>query len=316
MREKIVYSRCADAVQRGEGRTMEEIQQKKSPLFSRDWWREMAFLNLGTLLTAVGIYYFKFPNHFATGGVSGISILLAEMIPNYSTATVNLVLNLALLLIGALFVGRSFGIRTAYATVVSSWLTVAFDKLTPLAAPMTSQPLLELLFAVALPAVGAAMLFDVNASSGGTDIIAMMLKKYTRMHIGTGLALADCIVAAGACFVFGMEAGLFSLLGLFLKSVLVDTVMDNLRTCKVFQIITDYPEPICQYIIENLNRSSTVHEGRGAFTHKEHEVIMTVVTRSQAVRLQRYVRSVDPHSFITITSSSEIVGKGFRGMSE
>ena len=188
--------------------------------------------------------------------------------------------------------------------------------LVPMSAPMTSQPVLELMFAVGLPAVGSAILFNVDASSGGTDIIAMLVKKYSHMNIGLALAIADLIVAIGACFAFGMETGLFSLFGLFLKSYMVDAVMDNLRTYKVFQIITDNPDPICKFIMENLHHSATIMDGKGSFTHEERKIIMTVINRSQAIRLQLFVRATDPHSFITITSSSEIVGKGFRGMSE
>ena len=280
------------------------------------WVRQMLLLNLGTFLTAIGIYFFKFPNHFTTGGVSGISILLDHWIPGISTATLNLILNIVLLGIGVVFLGRSFGVRTAYATVLSSVLTWLLERICPMNGPMTSQPLLELLFAVGLPAVGSAILFNVDASSGGTDIIAMLLKKYTKVNIGTGLAMADILVAVGACFVFGMETGLFSLFGLFTKSVLVDVVMDNLRTYKVFQIVTDRPDPICDFIMNNLNHSATVTDGIGSFTHTHHRVVMTVVNRSQALKLQAFVRQTDPHSFITITSSSEIIGKGFRGMSE
>ena len=185
-----------------------------------------------------------------------------------------------------------------------------------MSAPMTTQPVLELVFAVALPAVGAAMLFNVDASSGGTDIIAMLVKKYSHINIGLALGLADLLVALAACFTFGMETGLFSLFGLFLKSYMVDAVMDNLRTYKVFQIITDNPGPICDFIMQKLHHSATIMEGQGSFTHEKREIIMTVINRSQAIRLQLFVRATDPHSFITITSSSEIVGKGFRGMSE
>ena len=276
----------------------------------------MGYLNLGTLLMSIGVYFFKFPNHFTTGGVSGISILISRYVPSLSTATFNLIFNILLLIVGLIFLGRRFGIRTAYSSMMFSLLTLLMEKILPMEAPMTSQPLLELMFAVGLPAVGSAILFDVNASSGGTDVIAMLLKKYSRMNIGLGLALADLAVAVGACFAFGMETGLFSLFGLFLKSMLVDTVMDNLRTCKVFHIITDHPEPICKFIMESLHHSATVTEGEGSFTHEKRRIIMTVVNRSQAVRLQLFIRATDPHSFITITSSSEIIGKGFRGMTE
>ncbi len=292
---------------------MENTEEK---LFSPAWWKQVGWLNLGTLLMAVGVYFFKFPNHFTTGGVSGISIVVAHFIPTVTTATLNLILNILLLIIGAFFLGRGFGLRTAYSAVMSSVLTYVFERLIPMDAPMTTQPVLELMFAVGLPAFGSAILFHVNASSGGTDIIAMLVKKYSHMNIGLALALADLLVAVTACFTFGMETGLFSLFGLFLKSYMVDAVMDNLRTYKVFQIVTDNPEPICNFIMKDLHHSATLIDGVGSFTHEKRKIIMTVINRHQAIRLQLFVRATDPHSFITITSSSEIVGKGFRGMTE
>lgn len=296
---------------------MNDLRKKmEEKLHSPKWWKEIAMLNVGTILVSMGVYFFKFPNHFTTGGVSSISILIDRYIPSMTVATLNLILNLVLLLVGVVFLGRSFGVRTAYSTVVSSVLTLALEKWVPMNAPMTSQPLMELIFAVGLPSVGTAILFDVDASSGGTDVIAMLFKKYTRVKAGTGLAMADAVVAIGACFAFGMETGLFSLFGLFLKSMLVDLVMDNLHTCKVFQIVTTNPEPICNYIMEKLDHSATLTHAVGSFSHGQREVVMTVVNRSQAARLQRFVRQTDPHSFITITSSSDIIGKGFKGMTE
>ncbi len=292
------------------------MENTEAKLFSAAWWKQMGWLNLGTLLMAVGVYFFKFPNHFTTGGVSGISIVVAHFIPTVTTATLNLILNILLLGVGVIFLGRGFGLRTAYSAVVSSVLTYVFERAVPMTAPMTSQPVLELMFAVGLPAFGSAILFHVNASSGGTDIIAMLVKKYSHMHIGLALGIADLVVALAACFTFGMETGLFSLFGLFLKSYMVDAVMDNLRTYKVFQIVTDNPDPICNFIMKDLHHSATLIDGVGSFTHENRKIIMTVINRHQAIRLQLFVRATDPHSFITITSSSEIVGKGFRGMSE
>lgn len=292
------------------------MENTEAKLFSAAWWKQMGWLNLGTLLMAVGVYFFKFPNHFTTGGVSGISIVVAHFIPTVTTATLNLILNILLLGVGVIFLGRGFGLRTAYSAVVSSVLTYVFERVVPMTAPMTSQPVLELMFAVGLPAFGSAILFHVNASSGGTDIIAMLVKKYSHMHIGLALGIADLVVALAACFTFGMETGLFSLFGLFLKSYMVDAVMDNLRTYKVFQIVTDNPDPICNFIMKDLHHSATLIDGVGSFTHENRKIIMTVINRHQAIRLQLFVRATDPHSFITITSSSEIVGKGFRGMSD
>ena len=300
---------------RGKGRAA-PVSTKEKTLFTPGWWKEMAYLNIGTFLMAVGVYFFKFPNNFTTGGVSGMSILLAPFFPALSTSVMNLILNIVLLVVGLFFLGRSFGIRTAYSSIMFSLMMLVFERVVPMNAPMTGQPLLELMFAVGIPAVGAALLFDANASSGGTDVLAMLMKKYSHINIGLALGLVDLVVAVGACFVFGMETGLFSIFGLFVKSVLVDAVMDNLRTYKVFHIVTDNPDPICDYIMNRLHHSATVYEGEGSFTHQKHKIIMTVVNRSQAVKLQLFVRANDTHSFITISSSSEIIGKGFRGMTE
>ncbi|MBE5777067.1 MAG: YitT family protein [Clostridiales bacterium] len=278
--------------------------------------RDLVYLNVGTLILAIGVYFFKFINNFCTGGVSGISIVVSHLIPSVSTATMNMILNVVLLVLGLAIIGPGFSLRTAYSAVLSSAVTLLLEKVFPLAAPMTGQPFLELIFAVALPAVGSAMLFLADASSGGTDILAMILKKYTRLNIGSALVCVDCVVAVSACFIFNMETGLFSILGLLLKAFMVDYVMDSMETFKVFHIVTSNPEPICAFIMENLGHSATVTRGEGSYTKEERHVLMTVVNRSQALALQKFVRKTDPHSFMTITTSSHIIGKGFRGMSE
>ena len=284
---------------------------EKPALFSLGWWRDAALLNLGAVLVAMGVYFFKFPNHFTTGGVSGLSILMHRYLPGLTTATLNLILNLLLLLVGVLCLGRSFGLRTAYATVVSSLATMFFEWALPMSAPMTSQPLLELIFAVALPSVGTALLFQVGASSGGTDVIAMLIKKYSHFNIGTGLAMADVTVALWSCFAFGMETGLISLFGLFLKSVLVDTVIESLNRKKSFILVTSDPEAVAAFITHDLHRSATIWEAKGAYSHETKWVVLAALNRAQAVTLRRHLKETDPHAFMLITNSSEIFGKGF-----
>ena len=278
--------------------------------------KDFALLNLGTLILTIGVYFFKFPNHFTTGGVSGISIILHALIPGVSMGDANLVLNLFLLLLGWIFLGSSFGLKTAYSSVMYSLLTIVFERVLPLDGPLTDQPFVELLFAVGLPAVGSAILFSVNASSGGTDILAMLLRKWVSVEIGTALVLSDFVVAASACVVYDIRTGLFSMLGLIIKALLVNQVMDNLHSYKIFQIVTSCPDRICEYIMKTLNHSATILDGEGSYRHKHCKVLITVVNRSQALRLQQFVRAEDPESFITITTTSQIIGKGFLGMSE
>lgn len=276
----------------------------------RDW----AVITAGILIMTVGIYFFKFPNHFSTGGVTGIAIVLGHYLPGITPGTLVTVINTALLILGWAVLGRSFGVRTAYASLLMSGSLQLLEILCPMDAPMTAQPLMELLFAVGLPAVGSAILFNLDASSGGTDILAMILRKYTSLNIGVALLCSDIVITASACLAFGMETGLFSILGLIVKSLFVDVVMDNLMIKKCFQIITAAPEPIVRFITRDLHRGATELHGEGAFTHEGKTVLLTVVSRHEAVRLRNYIRENDPGAFLIITSSTEIIGKGFRGV--
>ena len=271
-------------------------------------------VTLGTVLTAVGIYFFKFPNNFSTGGVSGISILLGRLVPFLSPAVTMWAINLILLLVGFLFFGRGFGLMTAYCSMLYSFLTWLFEVIYPMTQPFTDQPFLELCFAMMLPAVGSAILFNCNASSGGTDIVAMILKKYTSLDIGKALLVSDALIAASACFVFGIRTGLFSLLGLVIKAFVVDSVIESINLCKYFSIVTACPDAICDYVIREMNRSSTVIDAVGAYSHEDRKVIMVACRRSEAVKLRHFIKTVDPKAFMLITNTSEIIGKGFRSV--
>ena len=173
---------------------------------------------------------------------------------------------------------------------------------------------MELIFAIFLPALSAAILFNIGASGGGTDIIAMILKKYTSVPIGTALFLVDCVIVISSCFVFDIQTGLFSLTGLLAKSLVIDNVIESINRCKVFLIVCDDPDPICEFIYQELKRSATVYKAHGAFTHNQKMIIMSVMKRGQAVQLRNFVKRYQPGAFIAIVNSSEIIGKGFRGL--
>lgn len=283
------------------------------PMTFRQTVKEYILLTIGTLFIAVGVYFFKFPNHFSTGGVSGISIILGHYVPGLTAGSFVFIINTALLLVGFLVFGQSFGLRTAYASTLFSGMIWIIEQVLPLSSPLTTQPLLELIFAVTLPAVGSAILFNLGASSGGTDIIAMLLKKYTSLNIGNALFAVDFIITVAALFAFGVETGLFSILGLLIKAVLVDLVLENIKTNKCFHIITASPEPILRFIVDDLHRGATVLHGEGAYTHENRTVLLTVVSRAQAIRLRQFAREVDSRCFILISNTGEIIGKGFRG---
>ena len=274
-------------------------------------FKDYIVITLAVIIMDLGIYAFKFPNHFSFGGVSGLAVVLNEIL-GISAAQINLVINLALLVIGFAVLGKSFGLKTAYATVLSSVVLSLMEKMMPISAPLTNQPMLELAYGIALPAVAAAMLFYVDASGGGTDIVAMILKKYTTIDIGTALLISDVAIVALSFVAFDVRTGLFSVCGLLAKSIFVDRTMDQMRLCKYFTIISSKPEPICDFIQNVLNRSTTLYNAEGGYSHENKKVILCALDRRQAVILQRFIRQTDDSAFIMITKSSETFGKGFR----
>lgn len=274
---------------------------------------EYAILTIATLIMIVGVYIFKFPNNFSFGGVTGIAIVLSAFVP-MSPGSINFIINMVLLALGFIFLGKGFGIKTAYISILLSVGLGAAEKFFPMAHPLTNEPVLELIYAIVLPAFSSAIFFNMGASSGGTDIAAMILKKYTKLNIGTALFFTDLLIVIASCFAFDAQTGLFSLCGLLAKSLVVDNVIESINLCKYFTIICNDPEPICEFITKKLNRSATVYKAEGAYEHNEKTVIITVMKRSQAVELRNYIHHNQPSAFIAITNSSEIIGKGFRGL--
>jgi uncharacterized membrane-anchored protein YitT (DUF2179 family) len=275
---------------------------------------EYIILTLATLIMIVGVYVFKFPNNFSFGGVTGIAVIVSAITP-LTAGTVNFMLNMTLLVVGFIFLGKSFGIKTVYVSVLLSVGLSFMEKVFPMTGPLTDEPVLELIFAIALPAFSSAIMFNIGASGGGTDIIAMILKKYTRQdNIGTPLLIVDLVIVLSACKIFDIKTGLFSLCGLMAKSLVIDGVIENINLCKYFTIICNNPEPICAFIHKELNRSATIFEGRGSYKNQKKYIVLTVMKRSQAVELRNFIRIHEPSAFIMITNSSEIIGKGFRGL--
>ena len=184
---------------------------------------EFVLLSLGTALVSAGVYFFKFPNHFSMGGVSGLAILLGELFPSawLTPSVFNTLINLLFLILGFVLLDKGFGLKTVYCSLLYSGLVQVFEWVCPLPAPLTDELILELFFAVILPALGSAILFNLDASTGGTDIAAMILKKYTGLDVGRALLCSDLLIAAAALLVFDITAGLCSLLGLVLKLSLI-----------------------------------------------------------------------------------------------
>lgn len=276
--------------------------------------KEYTIITLSILAMAIGIYFFKFPYNFAFGGVTGYATMISAL-TNLTATRFSNIANMVLLVVGFICIGKSFGIKTIYASIELTIILELLQKFVPLSGPLTDQPFLEMVLAVSIPSVATGILFNIGASSGGTDILAMILKKYTKSNeLGIMFIAVDVLAVIMSFFVFDIKTGLFSALGLVGKSFIIDGAIESINLCKCFTIVCDVPEPICEYIINNLHRSATIYEAKGAFAHNKKTIILTTMKRSQAVKLRNYIKRIEPSSFMMITNSSEIIGKGFQNV--
>ncbi len=275
---------------------------------------DFILINFGLLLVSIGICLFKIPNHFATGGVSGLAIIASSLFPKIDVGPMMMIINIILLVIGYFFLGSDFGSKTVYSSFALSGMVWLIQKIIPLSHPLTDDMLLELIYSILFPAIGSAIVFNCNASTGGTDIVAKILSKYTKLNIGKTLMLTDFLIAIGAGAVFGIKIGLYSALGLIMKAFMIDFVIEGLNISKQMVIISSKDSEIREYIVKELHRGATIYKAEGAFTHKQENVISTIVSRRQAIKLRTYIHSIDSSAFITISNTSETIGKGFRSI--
>ena len=275
--------------------------------------KNFSLLTISTLIMAVGIYFFKFANNFTFGGITGIAVLVAKFFP-ISASDFSFVVNILLLIIGWIVLGKSFAEKTAYSTILLSVSLSLLERIYPMSHPLTNEPLLELIFAILLPALGSAILFNIGASSGGTDVIAMILKKYTNVDIGKGLMISDLIFTLAGFLVFNVKTGLYSLLGLIMRSALIDNFIESFNRSKYFHVVTSNATCICDFIQNDLQRGATIVNATGAFTGDDKYIILTVLSPSQAVKLRNFIKEHDPKAFLLISNTSEIIGKGFHSV--
>lgn len=275
--------------------------------------KNFSLLTISTLIMAVGIYFFKFTNNFTFGGITGIAVLVAKFLP-ISASDFSFVVNILLLIIGWIVLGKSFAEKTAYSTILLSVSLSLLERIYPMSHPLTNEPLLELIFAILLPALGSAILFNIGASSGGTDVIAMILKKYTSVDIGKGLMISDLIFTLAGFLVFNVKTGLYSLFGLIMRSALIDNFIESFNRSKYFHVVTSNATCICDFIQNDLQRGATIVNAIGAFTGDDKYIILTVLSPSQAVKLRNFIKEHDPKAFLLISNTSEIIGKGFHSV--
>lgn len=272
--------------------------------------KEYLLTTIGVALTAIALEYFFFPCDIAAGGVSGIG-LVVNKVSGLDTSIVVLVLNILLFILAFIVLGKSFGAKSIYATVMLSVFMWIIEKILK-PGILTENMFLASVFGSILLGMGAAIVFHQGASTGGTSIIAAIISKFTPIGIGISVLLTDSFVCLLAISVFGVDKGLFGFFSVILIGLIIDKFIDGFNTCKQVFIITSKEKEIVNHIIKNIDRGCTVLNGNGGYTGSDVKVIYTVLNSNQFIALKKHVKEIDPAAFLTVNDSTEVLGEGFK----
>ena len=286
---------------------------KKFDFKAIDWKavaKEYFLITLGLILAAIGIEYFYAPNNLAAGGISGLGIVVNHFVPFLTPSVFSFFVNVLLFILAFFLIGGDFGIKTLYGTYGLIFIMWFIEKfLNPTA--LTNDLMLASIFGPAIIAFGMAIAFNANASTGGTDIIAKLLNKYTTFNIGISLIIIDIAVTLSAAFVFGLDTGFYAFLCVILNGFLIDSFIAMFNKTKQVTVISDRNEEISKFIIETLDRKCTYFKGSSANSGESKEIIYAIVKQKELNKLKEFIDKVDERAFITIGQVDEVRGSGF-----
>lgn len=277
--------------------------------------KEYLGIVLGALLISMGLYFFWMPSELAAGGVSGLAIVIKALLPKIPIGFIILCLDIVMFTIGFMVLGKSFGVRSIVCSFSVSILMMLLEYIFPNVGIISKDTLIILIFGTFFIAAGQALVFNLEASSGGTDIIAKIITKYSGLNIGVALLIADLTVVVLAIGIFGIEKGLYAALGVVINSTLIDYIIEGLNVQKYLMVIPSNEEKgqaINMYILEKLERGVTIYRAEGGYSGSSKMVITTVVDRREFVALKKQIIALDEMSFVTIQNLHEVVGEGFK----
>jgi uncharacterized membrane-anchored protein YitT (DUF2179 family) len=275
-------------------------------------FREYLLITIGFILVALSIEIFLSPNKIAAGGVSGIAIIINSIFPFLTLGMLMLIMNVILFIIAFIVIGNKFGAKSIYASLGLSGTIWIMDRVLAPNLHLTNDLLLATIFGTLMSGIGMAMVFNQNASTGGTDILAKILNKFFHIDIGKSLLSVDFIVTIFAGVTFGADAAMYALLAVIVNGMVIDNVIEGMNTVKEIMVISSETDQISDYIINELDRGCTIFPGKGGFSAKDTYVLYTVLHRKQFIKLKKFIKEIDSRAFITVSEAHEVLGEGFK----
>ena len=268
--------------------------------------QEFLMITLATIITGAGVFFFLMPSNLAVGSISGLAIVVANFIP-LPISKITMIFNAGLLVIGFALIGKEFGGKTVYTSLLLPVVIGVFEKMFPTYVSMTADPFLDMLGYMFVTGVGLAMLFNRNASSGGLDIVAKLLNKFLHMDLGTAMALPGMVVALSAAFVYDAKIVFLSVLGTYLQGIIIDHFIFGFDMKKRVCIVSEKEEEIRQFILNELHSGATIYEAIGAYNFKKRTEIITIVDKNEYAKLMTFIEKIDSEAFVTIYTVHRVI---------
>ncbi len=268
--------------------------------------KEYAFITFATLIVSASVFFFLMPSHLSVGSISGLAILLSNVIP-LSVSTITMILNVLLLIVGFILIGKEFSAKTVYTSILLPLFIGMFEWLLPNFTSITQDAFLDMVCYIFAVSVGLAMLFGANASSGGLDIVAKILNKYLHMDLGKAMALPGMCVAVSAIFAYDLKTAVLSVLGTYLNGVVLDHFIFGFNEKKRVCIISEKLDEIKDFILHELHSGATIYEAKGAYDDRLREEIIAIVDKNEYAKLMTFIKKTDAKAFVTVYAVNNII---------
>lgn len=270
--------------------------------------KEGMLITFAMLLVSAAVYFFMVPSKIVVGSISGLAMVLAELL-HMQMSTITFILNAVLLLVGFIFIGKEFGAKTIYTSLLLPIFLWIFEQLVPVNESMTGNSVYDLVSYILIIALGQAILFNVNASSGGLDVIAKIISKYTHADIGKAVTIGGMITAVTSIFAYDVGTLVVSVLGTYANGIAVDYFIDGFNKRKKICILSDSYKEIQQYIMQDLKRGVTIYTARGGYDGQEKTELVTIMTPNEYKQLLNYLHQSEFKAFVTVYNVSQVIGK-------
>ena len=270
------------------------------------WVKEFAVITIATAIVAASVFFFLVPSHVSVGSISGLAIVLANFIP-LSVSALTMIMNVVLLVVGFLLVGREFGVKTVYTSLLLPAIMGALEVAFPNQGSIMGDPFVDMICYVFFVSIGLAMLFNRNASSGGLDIVAKLMNKFLHIDLGNAMSTSGMLVALSSGLVYDAKIVVLSVLGTYLNGIVLDHFIFGMNLKKRVCIVSEKEQEIRAFILHELHSGATVYEALGAYNLEPRREIITIVDKNEYTKLMTFIEKTDPAAFVTIYTVNKII---------